>query len=450
MLTIFGEPRQFCDRVSRRDFLRIGGLALGGLSMPDIIRAESRAGIGSSKKAIIMVFLAGGPPHQDLVDLKPDAPVEIRGEFDPIATNVPGIEICELLPQLARMTDKLAIIRSIVGSEGQHAAFQCMTGWTHARQPLGGWPSFGSAVSKLLGPTEPRTPAFVGLSPSMKTSSWADSGQPGFLGMAHAPFKPTAEGKGDMVLNGVTLDRLEDRRTLLASVDRFRREVDASGAMEGLDAATAQAFGVLTSSRLAEALDLSREPQHVRDRYGYGSPEPAGFGDAGPLLNTYFLTARRLVEAGVRCVTLSYGRWDWHGKPYGTNFENARGHFPMLDQGISALVEDLHERGLDEEVSVIVWGEFGRTPRINPMGGRDHWPQVSCGILAGGGMRTGQVIGSTNRLGEHAQDRPVHFQEVFATLYHRLGIDVNTATLNDFSGRPQYLVDHMQPMRELI
>ena len=450
MLTIFGGRHRFCDRVSRRSFLRIGGLALGGLSMPEIFRAEARAGIAPSKKAVIMIFLSGGPPHQDMVDLKPDAPAEFRGEFNPIATNVPGIEICEHMPLLAQMTDKLAILRSIVGSEGHHASFQCMTGWTHARQPQGGWPSLGSAVSKLLGPTLPRTPAFVGLSPPMKSSSWSDPGQPGFLGMAHAPFRPSAEGNADMVLNGVTLDRLEDRQALLASVDRLRRDIDASGAIEGLDSATEQAFGVLTSTRLGAALDLSREPRHVRDRYGYGSPEPAGYGDAGPLLNTYLLTARRLVEAGVRCVTLAYGRWDWHGMPHGTNFENARDHLPQLDQGVSALVQDLHERGLDKDVSVIVWGEFGRTPRINPLGGRDHWPQVSCAILAGGGMRTGQVIGSTNRLAEHAQDRPIHFQEVFATLYHRLGIDVNTATVNDLTGRPQYLVDHVQPLRELI
>ena len=168
-------------------------------------------------------------------------------------------------------------------------------------------------------------------------------------------------------------------------------------------------------------------------------------------MNDYFLAARRLVEAGVRVVTLAYGRWDWHGRPHGTNFENARDHLPILDQGLTALIEDLHERGLDKDVSVIMWGEFGRTPRINSNGGRDHWPQVSCALLAGGGMRTGQVIGSTNKLGEHAKDRPVHFQEVFATLYRNLGIDVNSATVRDRAGRPHYLVDHSlnQPLPEL-
>ena len=450
MLTLFGSGARFCDGLTRRSFLKIGGLAMGGMSLPDILRAEARVGRQRSHKAVIMVFLSGGPPHQDLVDLKPDAPVEIRGEFNPIATNVPGIEICELLPRTASMMDKFVVIRSIVGSEGAHAAFQCMTARAQNPQPPGGWPSLGSCISKVCGPTRPSIPPFVGLSPKMITMPWADPGQPGYLGIAHAPFRPTADGQQDMVLRGVSLDRLQDRQALLGSFDRFRREMDKSGAMEGLDAFNPQALGILTSSRLAEALDLNREDRRVRDRYGYGSPEPAGYGDAGPLLNTYFLTARRLVEAGVRCVTLAYGRWDWHGRPHGTTFENSRDHMPMLDQGLTALVEDLHERGLDRDVSVVVWGEFGRTPKINPQGGRDHWPPVSCALLAGGGMRTGQVIGSTNRLGEYAKTRPVTFQEVFATLYHNLGIDVNTATVSDLSGRPQYLVDHVQPLKEVI
>src|SRR5262249_10566052 len=211
--------------------------------------------------------------------------------------------------------------------------------------------------------------------------------------------------------------------------------VDAQ--IESADTYTQRALNILTSNRLAEALDLEREDSRVRDRYGRGSPEPAGYGDAGPLLNDYFLAARRLVEAGVRCVTLAYGRWDWHGKPHGTTFENARGHLPMLDRGLTALLDDLRQRGLENDVSVVGWGEFGRTPKINANAGRDHWPAVGCALLAGGGMRTGQVIGSTNRLGEFAKDRPVSFQEVFATLYHNLGIDGNTTTVTDLSGRPQ-------------
>jgi hypothetical protein len=450
MLTILGRPYRLCDQLSRRSFLQIGGLALGGLSLPQVLRAEAQSGATRSHKAVIMIFLSGGPPHQDTFDLKMDAPVEIRGEFKPIRTRVPGLDICEHLPRMAALMDKLAIIRSVVGSEGHHAAFQCMTGRTHARQPPGGWPSLGSTISKLQGPTHPAIPPFVGLSPQMKTTTWADPGQPGFLGLPHAAFKPNAEGIGDMVLKGLSLDRLGDRKALLASFDGLRREADASGALEGADRYTEQALNILTSSKLAKALDLEREPTAVRDRFGRGSPKPAGYGDAGPLLNDYFLAARRLVEAGVRVVTLAYGRWDWHGKPYGTNFENARDHLPMLDLGVTALVEDLIQRGLDKDVSVVVWGEFGRTPKINPMGGRDHWPPVSCALLAGGGMRTGQVIGSTNRLGEHAKDRPVTFQEVFATLYHNLGINVDSATVTDLSGRPQYVVDGAKPIPELV
>ncbi len=457
MLTIVG-PRQngFCDRLDRRSFLQIGGLALGAasLSLPQLLRAEQAAAATGQQptrhKAVINIFLSGGPPHQDLVDLKPDASSEIRGEFLPVDTNVPGIQICELLPKLAAMTDKLAIIRSLVGSDGRHAAFQCQTGRRFANQIAGGWPSMGSFVSKLQGAVDPAVPPFVGLAPKMITSTWADPGQPGFLGPSHAPFLPNAEGKKDMVLNGVDTDRFGTRKSLLKNFDTLRRDVDASGMLKGMDKFTEQAFGILTSSKLAEAIDLEREDPKLRDRYGRGSDKPAGYGDAGPLNNDYLLLARRLVEAGARVVTLAYGRWDWHGMPHGTNFSNAREHFPMLDIGLSALIEDLERRDLLDTTTVLVWGEFGRTPKINPNGGRDHWPEVACAMLAGGGLRTGQVIGSTNRNAEHAKDRPVTFQEVFATLYHSLGIDVNTATINDLAGRPQYVIDGVQPIRELV
>ncbi len=450
MLTIFGAPQQHCDGLSRREFLQAGGLAMGGLTLPQLLRAEGRAGVKNSHKSVIMIFLSGGPPHQDLFDLKMNAPAEIRGEFSPIPTNVPGIEICELLPRTAAMMDKFAIIRSVVGADERHAAFQCQTGRHFNRQPQGGWPSLGACVSRLQGATDPATPAFVGLAPPMKNPPWADPGQAGFLGPAHAPFKPFAEGRADMVLNGMNRTRLGERKSLLSQFDNFRREADASRIMEGMDAYQKQAYGILTSSRLAAALDLELEDPKLRDRYGRGSPENAGYGDAGPLLNDYFLQARRLVEAGARVVTLAYGRWDWHGKPYGTNFSNAREHFPMLDIGVTALIEDLERRGMLEDTTVLVWGEFGRTPKINANGGRDHWPRVSCAMLAGGGLKTGQVIGSTNRYAEEAKDRPVSFGEIFATVYHRLGIDVNTATVNDLSGRPTYLVDHEQPIRELV
>jgi hypothetical protein len=450
MLSIHGAAGRFCDGVSRRSFLRIGGLALGGLSLAQLLRAEAQAGITRSHKSVIMIFLSGGPPHQDMVDLKPDAPAEIRGEFKPIATNVPGVQVCEHLPGVARRMDRLAVIRSLVGSEGHHSAYQCMHGRTQQRQPGGGWPSLGSTVSKLQGPSREGVPPFVGLSPKMIVRPWSTVGEPGFLGPAHAAFKPNADGMGGMVLKDMTLDTLSQRRRLLRSFDNLRREADATGSLSGADEYTRQALEILTSSRLADALDLERESTRVRDWYGRGDPKPAGYGDAGPIMNDYLLTARRLVEVGVRVVTLAYGRWDWHGKPHGTTFENARHHLAILDRGLCALLDDLRVRGLDRDVTVLVWGEFGRTPRINKNAGRDHWQQVGCALLAGGGMRTGQVIGSTDAHAGLAKDRPVHFQEIFATLYHNLGLDPRRQTVTDLTGRPHYLVDDpYEPIREL-
>ncbi len=442
MLTISGGGSRFCDGVSRRSFLRIGALGLGGLTLADLLRAEDRAGAGRVQKSVIMVYLPGGPPHQDFVDLKPDAPSEVRGELKPIDTKVPGIQVCELLPRLAAIMDKLVVIRSIVGSDGGHDDFQCLTGRSMRQRP-GNWPSFGSVVSKLLGSTTPALPPFVGLEPVMQHRPYNSSGT-GFLGPAHRSFRPNGEAKNDLVLQGITVERLADRRSLLTSLDRLRREADAGALLDGHDAFVRQAYGILTSSRLAEALDYRREDPRVVARYGKGDPSPRG--DAAPRLNEQFLVARRLIEAGVRCVTVAYGFWDYHG----SNFKLAREDMPMFDQALSALVEDLHQRGLDQDVSVVAWGEFGRTPQINKDAGRDHWPRVSCALLAGGGMRTGQAIGATDRLAGEAVDRPVHFGEVFATLYHNLGLDLDHTTVADLSGRPQYLVDGHKPIAEVI
>jgi hypothetical protein len=447
MLTIYGpKPANsgFCDGVSRRSFLRIGALGLGGLTLPQLLKAEGAGGAKMGHKAVIMIFLPGGPSHQDMFDLKMDAPSEIRGEFKPINTNVSGIQICEHLPKIAKLADKYSLIRSIVGANGDHYAVQCLTGRTHQNMPPGGWPSMGSVLSKLYGPVNKAIPPFVGLSPKMGHMPWADAGTAGFLGVSHAPFKPDGAGKQDMVLNGVTLDRLADRRALLTGFDKLRRDIDGSGLMEGVDTFYQQAFGMLTSSKLLEALDLKNEDQKIVERYGKGDPKNRD--DGGPKLMEHFLIARRLVEAGARCVTLAFSRWDHHGD----NFGALRQDLPLLDQGLSALIEDLHARGLEKDVSVVVWGEFGRTPTINKEGGRDHWPRVSCALLAGGGMKSGQVIGATDRLGGEATERPVQFGEVFATLYHNLGIDPNKTTVNDLSGRPQYLVDGHLPMKELV
>ncbi|MBI2926111.1 MAG: DUF1501 domain-containing protein [Verrucomicrobia bacterium] len=444
MLTIYGPKQRFCDGVSRRNFLKIGALGLGGLSLSQLLQAEAKAGLGKSHKAVIMIFLPGGPSHQDMFDLKPDAPLEIRGEFKPIPTNVPGIQITEHLPKLAKLMDKCALIRSIVGANGDHYAVQCLTGRDHRNSPPGGWPCIGSVLSKLEGPVNKAIPPFLGLSPKMGHMPWADTGVPGFLGIAHAPFKPLGGGKDDMTLNGVTLDRLADRKTLLSAFDQFRRDTDASGLMDGLDAFNQQALDMLTSNKLLAALDLKNEDPKLIERYGKGDPNNRD--DGGPKLMEHFLIARRLVEAGARCVTLAFSRWDHHGD----NFGALRQDLPLLDQGVSALIEDIHQRGLDKDVSVVVWGEFGRTPVINKDAGRDHWPRVSCGLLFGGGMKTGQVIGATDRLGGEATERPIKFGDVFATLYHNLGIDVTKTTITDLSGRPQYLVDPgCEPIKEL-
>jgi Protein of unknown function (DUF1501) len=445
-LKIFGESSgRLCDGVKRRDFLKIGGLALGGLSLPQLIKAEQLAGIRKSHKAVIMIYLVGAPPHQDMFDLKMDAPLEIRGPHRPIRTNVPGIQISEHMPRCAKIMDKLVPIRTMYGSPGgDHDSFICYTGRPIPKQPPGGWPSLGATLSKLQGPTDPTIPSFVGLAPTAGHPPYGSPGHPGFLGPIHSAFRPNGPGMDDLGLNGVTLDRLADRKALLLGFDNFRRDFDRSGVVEGFDSFQQQAFNILTSSKLMEALDLSKESSAVRERYGKGDPK--NYGDGAPRNCEHFLIARRLVEAGARCVTLNFGRWDFHSN----NHSELLTHLPLFDQAMSALVEDLHERGLDKDVAVVAWGEFGRTPQINPDAGRDHWPQVGCALLAGGGMKTGQVIGATDRLGGEIADRGVHFGEVFATLYHQLGLDPNQLTVPDLTGRPQYLVDGWQPMRELI
>ncbi len=488
MLNILGPGSRYCDGISRRSFLAIGGLAMGGCSLPQLLAAEAAQRSPQRQKSVIMILLPGGPPHQDMVDLKPMAPKEIRGPFQPIPTRVPGIDIGEVMPRTAAIMDKMAIVRSLYGGLNDHNVHVNLTGWeTHPQMgdspfrpgfPIGGWPSIGAVASKVLGPIHPSLPAFVSLSPpNAESTTRASLNQSGFLGIGHAGFETNrrkrddivyrsgvskeqvqqdAEQDADIVLKGITLDRLGDRQRLLASFDRFRRDADSRGMMDGMDTITRQAFGILTSSRLANALNFREEPAELVRRYGISDAVPAVHG--GPELLKQFLIATRLVEAGARCVTLAFSQWplermsrggfnwDWHKE----NFSNVRATVPMLDIGLSAMVEDLHARGLADDVSVVVWGEFGRTPKINGKAGRDHWPNANMCLLAGGGMRTGQVVGSTNRLGEVPEDRPVHYREVFATLYHNMGIDAKNLTLEDLRGRPQYIVDQREPIHELI
>jgi len=444
MLTILGEKQRFCDGVSRRNFLKIGALAMGGWSMTDILAAEANAGIKSSRKSVIMVYLPGGPPHLDLVDLKPDAPSEIRGPYKPIETNVSGIQLCEHLPRISKMMDKFALVRSLVGARDEHASNLCLTGYAIGENRNNFWPSMGAVLSKVHGPTEKTVPPFVELIPKTAHAPYSNPGHPGFLGLAHASVRPNSGGMEDLTLKDLTLSRLDNRRKMLASVDRFRRITDGSGMLNQLDGVSQRAFDLLLSDKFVKALDVTQEDPKLREKYGKGSS--AAITDAGPDWNDQFLVARRLVEAGVRCVTLGFGGWDYHGfwdpKP-GPQGER-------LDQALSSLVQDLHDRGMDKDVSVVVWGDFGRTPRFNKDGGRDHWPAVGFAFLAGGGMRTGQVIGSTNKFGEYADERPVHYRDVFATLYHNLGINLETTPLYDVEGRPQYLMAGHEPMKELV
>ena len=433
MLTIRGRKRRLCDGLGRREFLKIGGLGIGGLTLADLFRAEAAAAPGSpyKRRSIINIYLPGGPSHMDLFDIKAEAPVEFRGEFSSIETSVPGIRICEHLPRLAALMHKLVVVRSVSGLNDEHTSNQSDSGWSYnSLESIGGRPSLGSVVARLQGGSTPSAPPFVQLS---------GSSSPGFLGPVYQPYVPDGPGRENLSLGAeVTLDRLGDRARLLRGFDRLREELDASGTMRAIDAFNQRAVGVVTSSALADSFDLEQEDPRTRERYFSGDYD--GYG------NDRFLLARRLIEAGVRCVSISWGSWDTHGD----NFTWLRQQLPQLDLALSSLIEDLDARGLLDETMILMSGEFGRTPRVNGGAGRDHWARVGCALLAGGGLRAGQAIGTTNRLGEYAQERPVHIQEIFATLYHQLGIDPEETKLIDPNGRPQYLVDERAPMPELV
>ena len=434
MFTVSGSRARYCDGVSRRNFLKLGAVGVGGLTLADMLRAdEAQKGDATyARKSIINVYLGGGPSHLDTFDLKPEAPQEFRGEFKPVDTNVSGIQICEHLPRLASMMSKLAIIRSITGLHEEHSPHQTETGWSdQSLRSSGGRPSLGSIVAKLQGANNGSAPTFVDLTGHTKH---------GFLGSVYGAYRPDGEGRANLSLvGGVTVNRLDDRQQLLAGLDRLKREADASGSMKAMDSFAERAVSVITSGEVAKALDLTHEDPRLRARYEGGAASPNRENDR-------FLIARRLISAGVRCVSLSWGGWDTHGN----NFGHLKMQLPPMDQGLGTLIEDLEAHGLLHDTIVIVWGEFGRTPRINTGAGRDHWPRAMSVLVAGGGLQTGQVIGATNRLGEQPKDRPIHLQEVFATLYQHMGIDPRYTTLVDNNGRPQYLVDHNTSVRELL
>jgi hypothetical protein len=468
MLTLLGKPYRHCDGITRRYFLTAGALGMGGLTLADVLRAEAAAGKGPYRRAIINIHLDGGPPHLDTIDLKPNAPAEIRGEFKPIATRVPGLRISELMPKVAAIADKIAFLRSLVGSAGAHDAFQCQSGFPASDlQSLGGRPALGSVVARLCGSADDAAPPFVDLMQGRPLVR--NSARPGFLGPTCNPFRPdisrmfarelepgmkkelAARGGSHTIqltlVDGLTPQRLNDRAHLRTAFDAVRRDLDASGSMEAMDRFTQQAASILTSGRFAAAMDLSKESAQVLERY---TPRVAArdrfYTSEDGIAARKLLLARRLVEAGVRCVSVSFSDFDTHAN----NFGRMRQLLPIVDHALHALVTDLDERGLLGEVAIVVWGEFGRTPRINKNAGRDHWPEVSPALLVGGGLKGGQVIGATDPAGSRVVSRPVRFQEVFATLYHTLGIDPSATTLTDPTGRPQHLLERAEPLPELV
>jgi hypothetical protein len=421
MLTFLGRRRRYCDGISRRDFLRVGALGVGGLTMADLLRLRAD---GASKppaeKSVIMIFLHGGPSHIDMYDMKPAAPVEFRGEFRPIHGNVPGMDVCELMPAQAQMMDKLAILRGLHFVE-EHSAHSLWTGFPERVNR----PAFGSVVSYLKSRQD-------GLPPYVSLMNQPLSEDPAYLGTAHRPFVPTGPGLENLgLVSGVSLDRLEDRKHLLGHLDTIRRDIVYRGALAGLDAYTVRALDMVASTKTREAFDIAKESPEVRERYGSGNED--------------FLRARRLVEAGISVVTLVVGGWDTHSN----NFGGLRALLPKLDRGFSSLMGELHERGMNKNVAVVLWGEFGRTPRVNATAGRDHWPRAGFTVLGGGNFKTGQVIGETDAKGEEAKGLSMTSSHVLTSLYGHLGIDP-ALSIPDNNGRPMYLLDERDGVPGLV
>jgi hypothetical protein len=441
MLEVGGAGYRCCDGVSRRSFLRVGFLGLAGLTLADRLRLKAAAaGQGKSTRdtAVILLWLGGGPSHIDMYDLKPDAPVEFRGEFKQIPTNVPGIGIGEHLPLEARQMDKMAIVRSVTHTNAGHGmgTHWMLTGYVPTIEINDNLnPSCGSVVSKMRGANAPRMPAYVCL-PNPPPSANA-----AYLGVAYNPFNPGSDPNSpgfqvrDLRLTPrVDLDRFRNRRELLRGIDKLRRDVDVQGTALGLDQFYRDAFEIVTSPECRNAFEVQKEDPRLRDRYGRNS-----WGQSA-------LLARRLVEAGATYVTVNMGGWDTHGN----NFQTLKMHnLPLYDRALAALIEDLYDRGLDQKVLVMTYGEFGRTPRINPQAGRDHWPGAMSVLFAGGGLRMGQVIGSTDSKAEYPKTRAVGPQDVLATMYHVLDIDYRHQ-FYDAAQRPIPILNEGKPIEELI
>lgn len=442
MLTFLGDSFRPCDGVSRRNFLQLGAPLLG-LGLADFLRHDSQAeenGSSSSRKSLIVFWTDGGLSQQDTYDLKPEAPAEYRGMYRPISTTLPGVVLGERLPRQAQVMHRLSLVRSVHHENGIHApsAHWMLTGFfgpTLARNAAQK-PSFGSVISRSLGTRQPPMPAYITMP---KSEAFGYQGAV-YLGKSYNPFEVIADPNAkDFKLpnlslpNGLAMRSVEARRSLLQTFDTFRRDVDQSGAMEGLDTFKRQALEMVAGDRMRGAFDLSAEDPRLRDRYGrhrYGQSA---------------LLARRLIEAGARCVNINTGNWDHHNDIQ----KGLDVHLPPLDDAIATLIEDLYDRGLLDDVIVYCVGEFGRTPRMNGHAGRDHWADSFTVLLAGGGIQGGRIVGASEKHGGGVQERLVTPQDLLATIYHTLGISLDTH-YEDASGRPVSIVGTGRPIQELL
>jgi len=440
-------------RADRRGFLKAGMLGAAGIGLSDLLRAEAKASTTTKRyNSVIILWMRGGPSHIDMWDPKPDAPVEYRGEFGTIPSSVQGVRLGDLLPMTAKIMHKWSIIRSLHHHDAGHSAGDqiCFTGYNSGPSPDENvMPSIGSVVSKQIGHLTPELPSYV-MIPRMVPGTG-----PAYLGVAHKPFEtqadPAQPGPFRMpnftLPTGVNVDRVGDRRGLLNSFDSMRREMDRTGQLDAMDRFQQRAWDILTSPLAREAFDLDREPQAIRERYGFMEAfDPKAANRCGcPSWSQRILLARRLVEAGVRLVTVDLRWWDTHVK----GFESLKqGFLPRWDRAYTALIEDLEARGLLESTLVLAWGEFGRTPRVNADAGRDHYPNVFSAALAGGPIKGGRVVGESDEKGAFPKANPKTPQDVLATVYRHLGVDINEQYSNS-SGRPFPVLPSGKPIEEL-
>ena len=429
----FGPVRRNCEGTSRRDFMRVGALGLGGLTLADAMRAQaanSESFAGKFDKSVIWLWLSGGPTHVETFDPKMTAPAEYRSVTGEVKTNLTGVTLGGNFERMARVADRMAFVRSFAHTNSGHSGgtHYIMTGYDNRLADNGGIPirpSLGSIISRVRGTNHAVTglPTYVRLN-----GVYADG--PAFLGTAYGPFDPSGEARRNMAIQ-IDQDRLGKRRELLKGIDSVRRDVDRSGVMEGLDSFEQQAFNLILS-RSQQAFDLKYEDPRVVDRYGKG-------------LGEKMLQARRLTESGVGFVSVNYGGWDMHGNI--KNSMDQRG--PEVDRAVAALVEDLDQRGQLDNTLLVISGEFGRTPKINGNAGRDHWAPLSTLALAGGGLNMGQVVGESAEKVDVPKTTPIGPQDLMATIFHVMGIDQRIQFTNQ-SGRPTYMIENGKPIEELV